>query len=65
MFPYPKILFCLAVILVSCGVEKRIVDRPIVFDDQRVALTKEYLKNRYLLERDSVTITPQMIVLHH
>ena len=41
------------------------MEKPIIFDAQRVALTKEYLKNRYLLERDSITIVPRMIVLHH
>ena len=38
---------------------------PIVFDEQRVELTKEYLQNRYNLKGDSITITPRMIVLHH
>lgn len=42
----------------------QIIDKPIVFDAQRVALTQEYLKNRYHLDRDSITISPKMIVLH-
>jgi len=41
------------------------VYKPIVFDEQRVELTKEYLRNRYNLNRDSITIIPKMIVLHH
>ena len=41
------------------------MEKPIIFDAQRVELTKEYLKDRYQLERDSITIVPRMIVLHH
>ncbi|BFP43299.1 peptidoglycan recognition family protein [Flavobacteriaceae bacterium GF1] len=57
--------FILVVLLVSCSTERTFVERPIIFDAQRVALTKEYLKNRYQLETDSITIVPRMIVLHH
>ena len=53
------------ILLLSCGVEKQIIDQPILFDAQRVALTKEYLQTRYGLDGDSITIRPQMIVLHH
>ena len=49
----------------SCSVEKQIVDAPVVFNERRIELTREYLKDRYRLERDSITITPKMIVLHH
>ncbi len=49
----------------SCSIEKRIVDDPIVFNKQRTTLTQEYLETRYDLKRDSITITPKMIVLHH
>lgn len=50
--------------LFSCGNFKEIVDKPIIFDDVRIELTKDYLLTRYGLEQDSVTITPKMIVLH-
>ena len=53
------------ILLLSCGVEKQIIDQPILFDAQRVALTKEYLQTRYGLDGDSITIRPQMVVLHH
>ena len=57
--------FILVFLLVSCSTERIFVEKPIIFDAQRVALTKEYLKNRYQLETDSITIVPRMIVLHH
>lgn len=41
-----------------------IVDKPIIFDEQRKELTLEYKKNRYELEDKTVEITPRMIVLH-
>ncbi|MGY8915886.1 MAG: peptidoglycan recognition protein family protein [Flavobacteriales bacterium] len=40
------------------------MEKPIVFDDERIALTKEYMSDRYGLESDSAKITPKMIVLH-
>ncbi len=57
-------LFLLAVVLHSCSVQKTIVDKPIVFDEQRTELTKEYLETRYNLRQDTPEIVPRMIVLH-
>ena len=41
-----------------------IIDRPITFDEQRVSLTKEYIKQRYHLEVNDIKITPRIIVIH-
>lgn len=57
------IVFIISVIW-SCNVQKTIVDRPIVFDEERIALTKEYLSQRYNLEQETAEIVPKMIVLH-
>ena len=57
-------LFVLALSLISCSTTKEIVDKPIVFNEERIALTKAYLSERYLLEQDTPEITPKMIVLH-
>ncbi|GMN08870.1 peptidoglycan recognition family protein [Croceitalea sp. MTPC9] len=59
-------VFCVVFILLlsNCGISKAIIDKPIIFDEERVALTKEYIKNRYGLEKDSIIIDPKMIVLH-
>ena len=53
-----------AFLLTSCGTSKKIVDKPITFDEARIQLTKDYLSTRYGLEQDNPTIVPRMIVLH-
>jgi len=53
-----------ALALGACSTQKEIVDIPIIFDEQRVELTKEYLLNRYELDQDTPEITPKMVVLH-
>ncbi len=50
--------------LLSCATPNRIVEKPIVFDAQRMALTKAYLQDRYGLQGESAEIVPKMIVLH-
>ncbi|WP_396589919.1 peptidoglycan recognition family protein [Allomuricauda sp. R78024] len=57
------IVFIISVIW-SCNVQKTIVDRPIVFDEERIVLTKEYLSQRYNLEQETAEIVPKIVVLH-
>lgn len=58
-------LFSISMLLFfACGGFKEIVDKPIIFDEERIQLTKDYLLTRYGLEQDNITITPKMIVLH-
>lgn len=58
-------LLCISLSLfLACGSSKKIVDKPITFDNERIQLTKEYLSTRYGLEQDNPTIVPKMIVLH-
>ena len=52
------------IFLCSCSVQRTIVDKPIVFDQQRIELTKQYLSQRYNLEQETPEIVPKMIVLH-
>ncbi|WP_229732442.1 peptidoglycan recognition protein family protein [Muriicola marianensis] len=47
----------------SCATT-RIIDRPIVFNEEREELTRAYMAERYGLKDSSLTITPKMIVLH-
>ena len=56
-------IFILALLL-SCSASRKIVDKPIVFNEERNQLTIQYLKDRYGLEQDSPRIIPRMIVLH-
>lgn len=58
-------LFFISMILFyACGSSKKIVDKPILFDEERIQLTEEYLSTRYGLEQDKPTIVPKIIVLH-
>tara|TARA_R110002050_G_scaffold16019_2_gene49150 strand:+ start:250693 stop:251352 length:660 start_codon:yes stop_codon:yes gene_type:complete len=51
-------------LIISCGIQKKIVDKPIVFDEEREQLTLDYLLDRYALDNETTTIVPKMIVLH-
>lgn len=57
-------LLVLGLLVVSCSTTKTIVDKPIIFNDEREILTLEYLSKRYGLEKDDPIIVPKMIVLH-
>lgn len=41
-----------------------IIQKPILFDAKRIELTQEYRKQHYGIEKKSIVIIPQMIVLH-
>ncbi|MBU2946439.1 N-acetylmuramoyl-L-alanine amidase [Zobellia uliginosa] len=64
------IAICILVIFANCKPIKEsvnipeLIDRPIVFDENRKQLTLEYLENRYGIQQESPTIEPKMIVLH-
>ena len=60
-------VFLFAIVLMSCASlksTKRIVDKPIIFDQERKDLTLEYLNDHYGLVQQSPTIVPKMVVLH-
>ncbi|MEO5789599.1 MAG: N-acetylmuramoyl-L-alanine amidase [Gelidibacter sp.] len=58
-------LFCMSMLMLfACGTSQKIVDKPIIFDEERMQLTKEYLATRHGLIQDTPTIVPKMIVLH-
>ena len=48
----------------SADISEEILDRPIIFDEERNELSLEYLKERYDLQQSYPEITPKMIVLH-
>ncbi|MGB5434810.1 MAG: peptidoglycan recognition family protein [Maribacter sp.] len=52
------------VLLASCSSSRKIVDKPIVFSEERSALTLDYLRDRYGLAQEVPTIAPKMVVLH-
>ncbi|MGB5781935.1 MAG: peptidoglycan recognition family protein [Eudoraea sp.] len=58
------LLIIITLIFLSCSTSKEIVDKPIVFNEERTELTRTYLLERYGLEQESPAISPKMIVLH-
>ena len=40
------------------------MDKPIIFNEERIGLTLQYLNDRYGLGQETPTIVPRMIVLH-
>ncbi len=63
-FMKKSILYLSFAILISSCTKQLIVDKPIVFDAERKALTLEYLKDHYEIIQDEPTIDPQMVVVH-
>lgn len=63
MKPYAVLLSLISLLtLSSCSLS--IEDRPIVFDEDRLALSLSYMEERYGITKDTPTINPQMVVLH-
>ncbi|MEJ1221926.1 peptidoglycan recognition protein family protein [Sediminicola sp. 1XM1-17] len=58
------ILIIILLTFVSCSVSRVIVDKPVIFNEERISLTNDYMADRYGMEPDSARITPKMIVLH-
>lgn len=54
-------LVCLS--LSSCS-SLKIIDKPIIFDEERKQLSIDYLEKRYGIIKNEPTINPQMIVVH-
>ncbi len=42
----------------------KIIDKPLDFGSERIAMTKEYIKTHYGKKVDTIEITPKIIVLH-
>lgn len=64
-----KLLLCLLGMTMSLSANEKtadftIIQKPIIFDQQRKALTLEYLKNRHGLVQTEPTIEPRMVVVH-
>ena len=57
-------LLFIATLLIFEALSQKIIDRPIVYDSARKALSLQYLKERYGLTQTEPTIFPKMIVSH-
>jgi beta-N-acetylhexosaminidase len=73
------LLLCIALLsFTACGKEEaqpqvcntkpiqplKIIDKPIDFGPDRIAMTKEYIKSHYGMQVDNIEITPKIILLH-
>ena len=58
-----KLIIILLFSFYSYGIE--IKQMPIEFSQNRVELTKEYIKKSYGLDVENIVIVPKMIVIHH
>ncbi len=54
----------MTIILSSCSNKPKIIDSPIPFSQNRIELTKQYIKQHYGLTPVDITIVPKIIVLH-
>jgi beta-N-acetylhexosaminidase len=63
-----KILLSLSALLVMSYANEssriEIIDKPIDFGQERIDMTKEYIKKHYGFEVDNIEIEPKIIVLH-
>ncbi len=60
----PIVLLLLSIGFYSCESELNIIDKPVSFSQERVDLTKEYIKTHYGIDAASIKIEPKIIVLH-
>lgn len=61
------LLISLILLLTSCAggrVLPKMVSKPILFNDERKELTKEYMRSRYGIVSATPEIVPKMIVIH-
>ena len=59
----PKPLVCTTKPIQS-PFELQIIDKPIDFGAERIAMTKEYIKSHYGMSVENIEITPKIIMLH-
>jgi beta-N-acetylhexosaminidase len=50
--------------LAGCAHGPRIVDRPVPFTQERINLTREYMREHYGVDAPNIEIVPKIIVLH-
>lgn len=63
--PITYLLFAVSIFfLTGCSASFEIIDKPISFSNERTAMTKDYIKTRYQISTDKITIEPKVIVLH-
>lgn len=59
---FPQLVFANTELV--CKNTPTIIQRPIIFNEERIALTQAYRWKHYGIQSKSISITPKMIVLH-
>jgi beta-N-acetylhexosaminidase len=59
-----KSLFFFLLLSLCVHATIQIIDSPIIFDDERVSLSKEYIHEHYGMKVDDIQIQARMIVVH-
>ncbi len=59
-----KVLFLFLIPYLVLQASVKIIDRPIIFDEKRISLSKQYIKEHYGLHVEDIKITPRIIVIH-
>ncbi len=61
-----RLFFNLSLLIVTffAQAQNKIIEKPIIFTENRIQLTLEYLKTHYGLKQEKPTIIPKIIVLH-
>lgn len=57
-------LVCFSTLATASEANIEIIQRPIIFDQEREKLSLEYLQQRYALTQRKATINPKMVVVH-
>lgn len=59
-----SIFIYFALLFTGCSSTNSIIDKPISFSDSRTEMTKDYIRTRYQISTESISINPKIIVLH-
>ncbi len=59
-----KIILLVFITAITIASNIEIIDKPIVFNQERIDLTRQYIKNHYGFDVNSIEITPKIVVLH-
>jgi N-acetylmuramoyl-L-alanine amidase len=63
--PYPVLLLATLACLASCSHSTfRVLEKPVVFDEERKKLSLAYMEERHGIKTSEPTIQPRMVVLH-
>ncbi len=54
-----KIILLVFITAITTASDIEIIDKPIVFNQERIDLTKQYIKNHYGFDVNSIEITPK------